>query len=785
MRSPFKLLDSYNPEDKDIFFGREKEIETLYNMVYKTPLVMVYGLSGTGKTSLVQCGLANQFDGPDWLPFLIRKEENINTSLRSALNSALGSEEPVEDLKELVEALFYKYFRPVYLIIDQFEELFILGNEQEQLRFMQDIQSLQESELPCRVVLILREEYIGQLYEFEKIVPTLFDFKMRVEPMTNKHIREVILQSFAAFNIKLEPPEDHRCEQIIQKLSSGKSNISLPFLQVYLDMFYRVDYKRSYPDGTEEKLPPLEFTEKEINEFGEIDDVLERFLSEKTQEIQTSLTEKDNALPQQAVKLVLDVFVTEEGTKRPIPYTRTDQQIQIEKSAEEQLSLLSSQALSQCLLELEEARLLRFRKDTIELAHDTLAALIDQQRTDEQRALNEMRREIRSSYGVHQQTGDFLTLGQLELYRPNLQKLGLDDRYLKFISQSQKHHKDLARIKEEELEQERQLREKAQRNEDRARKQSRNARIGLASALLLAIIAVIAFFQANKNAGIAEKQKKNKEKIIEAIYFYKDSLALASSIENGSVEYGFINKEGKVIIDYQYDEATSFDGLTGFARVSKYGKKYFLDPEGTEYELAYNIEDLTPEITALNLSNGNLSQIPKSVFQNPQLKILILSGNALRSLPSEFGKLVKLKHLDLSGNMLGSLPPEIGNLVNLEFLDLSDMLDAVDPDQWDSWIRTLKSLPPDIGNLEKLKYLDLSHNGLDSLPTEIGNLVNLESLFLRQTFLKLESLIPEIGNLVNLKHLVLVDDFQGSSREEIEKLLPHFEPVFVPYDLED
>ena len=63
MKSPFKFLDAFTLKDKDAFFGRDQEIDTLYSLVYKTPMVLVYGLSGTGKTSLIQCGLANRFDG--------------------------------------------------------------------------------------------------------------------------------------------------------------------------------------------------------------------------------------------------------------------------------------------------------------------------------------------------------------------------------------------------------------------------------------------------------------------------------------------------------------------------------------------------------------------------------------------------------------------------------------------------------------------------------------------------------------------------------------------------
>ena len=74
MNSPFKFLDSYNKEDKEIFFGCERETEELYQKVFKSKIMLVYGVSGTGKSSLIICGLANIFQDTDWLPLNIRED---------------------------------------------------------------------------------------------------------------------------------------------------------------------------------------------------------------------------------------------------------------------------------------------------------------------------------------------------------------------------------------------------------------------------------------------------------------------------------------------------------------------------------------------------------------------------------------------------------------------------------------------------------------------------------------------------------------------------------------
>jgi len=81
MSSPFKFLDSYTIDDKEIFFGRDREIKEMYQKIFSSKILVIYGISGTGKTSLINCGLANKFDIKDWLPFNIRRGQNIIDSM--------------------------------------------------------------------------------------------------------------------------------------------------------------------------------------------------------------------------------------------------------------------------------------------------------------------------------------------------------------------------------------------------------------------------------------------------------------------------------------------------------------------------------------------------------------------------------------------------------------------------------------------------------------------------------------------------------------------------------
>mgnify|MGYP003652272687 CR=1 FL=1 len=156
----------------------------------------------------------------------------------------------------------------------------------------------------------------------------------------------------------------------------------------------------------------------------------------------------------------------------------------------------------------------------------------------------------------------------------------------------------------------------------------------------------------------------------------------------------------------------------------------------------------------LNLSDSNLTSLPKEIGQLTQLKFLNLNGNNFTSLPKEIEQLTQLKWLELSGNNFTSLPKEIGQLTQLEELDLSE--------------NNLTSLPKEIGQFTQLKKLKLSGNNLVSLPKEIGQLTQLEWLDLNDC--NITSLPKEIGQLTQLESLFL----SGHSLTAIPKELSQF-----------
>jgi endonuclease III-like uncharacterized protein len=459
MKTPFKFLDAYQYNDRDSFFGRDKEINRLYNLVFQSSLVVVYGLSGTGKSSLVQCGLANKFDGPEWLPLLIRRQsKDLKESLSEMLDNALGTAKTAQQtISEKVQALYVKYFRRVYLIFDQLEELYIDGSEEEQEQFYAVIRQIMDDQLQCTVMLIIREEYLGYLYPMEKVLPTLFDFRLRVEPMTDSSVREVLRKSFEKFNVTLEPPAENRLSEIIDNVSRSrdtaehgpqKSLVELPYLQVYLDGLYRRDFKDAYPDATEipQPWPALELTEEEIANFGKIDDVLEDFLLEQQTDLKKVIFERYPMFPEDMVRSLILTFVSDRGTKRPLRVRREHGILVLDDFIRRKVKRLIemtdeqsvAQALTLCVDRLEAARLIRDSGQTLELAHDSLAAIIDRQRTGEERRMAELRRMVQVGKETWQASGEYLSPGQLSRLEDVLPQMELEPDEIEFIEASRK-----------------------------------------------------------------------------------------------------------------------------------------------------------------------------------------------------------------------------------------------------------------------------------------------------------------------------------------------------------
>ncbi|MFM5998233.1 MAG: COR domain-containing protein, partial [Dolichospermum sp.] len=160
----------------------------------------------------------------------------------------------------------------------------------------------------------------------------------------------------------------------------------------------------------------------------------------------------------------------------------------------------------------------------------------------------------------------------------------------------------------------------------------------------------------------------------------------------------------------------------------------------TDQELLQIIEKAARnKETTLDLSNNQLTRLPKAIAQLSNLRELDLSYNQLTTLPEAIAQLSNLSRLDLSNNQLTTLPEAIAQLSNLRELYLSD--------------NQLTTLPEAIAQLSNLRELHLRNNQLTTLPEAIAQLSNLSELYLSDN--QLTTLPEAIKQLSQLEKLDL------------------------------
>jgi hypothetical protein len=387
VKSPFKFLDAYTARDRGLFFGRQAEQKRLVELLFSSRLILVYGASGTGKSSLVQCGLAQVLSDADYFPVVVRRRSgDLPGSLLATLRGFFEEESPAADAAELVAALSRATMRPVYLIFDQFEELFISGTPDEQRAFLTQLKALHATGGSSKLLIILREEYLAHLYPFEQELPSLFDFRLRVEPMSERNLEAVIVGTCQSVQELELVNEKETVRRIIVNNTGPRNSFQLPYLQVYLDQLWRRGLlKQTRGGGSTVVIDP-----ELVDEVGAIGDVLEQFLNEQKKTIATTLPDDQQA----TVGVVLEAFVTYDGTRREHTFAT----LQTETG-------LNSSLLTAILSRFEAARILREDEGTYELPHDSLARLIDQGRSAEQRQLNDIVRWLKDGYREYAEKG--------------------------------------------------------------------------------------------------------------------------------------------------------------------------------------------------------------------------------------------------------------------------------------------------------------------------------------------------------------------------------------------
>src|SRR5690349_2390620 len=193
---PFIGLRPFRDEDRDFFFGREKELDVVEPRVTQNRFVAIIGGSGCGKSSLIRAGLRPRLEKLrdhrwDWIEMhpadapvrelalaladLTRETGDLSEAWadrfeRFLSRSSLGIAEALRSIPQQSKA------NRVLLLVDQFEELFRFASlrsedsldpgtaaerRDEATAFVRLLLAVAEApEVPIHVVVTMRSDFI-------------------------------------------------------------------------------------------------------------------------------------------------------------------------------------------------------------------------------------------------------------------------------------------------------------------------------------------------------------------------------------------------------------------------------------------------------------------------------------------------------------------------------------------------------------------------------------------------------------------------------------------------
>ena len=194
----------FESDDRDIFFGREREADDLLSLIIAHDVVLIYAQSGAGKTSLLNARLIPELQEEGFevlnarvrggiIPENVAFEEIQNIYV---FNTAMSWSEAKSDAPRLAHMPLKDHLKerahvidedglllPRVIIFDQFEEIVTFYPERwaDRKKFFEQIRDVLEEDDLLRVVFIMREDYIAQLDPYTSILPNKLRIRFRLE----------------------------------------------------------------------------------------------------------------------------------------------------------------------------------------------------------------------------------------------------------------------------------------------------------------------------------------------------------------------------------------------------------------------------------------------------------------------------------------------------------------------------------------------------------------------------------------------------------------------------
>ena len=332
--NPFPGLRPFGIEESHLFFGREGQSDEVLDKLARNRFCAVIGASGSGKSSLMYCGLTPILHGgfltetgSKWKIIVTRPGGGPILNLAESLVKADKSQDKNDEeryfkqaitasvlrssslgLVDAIKQLQFSNEENILLMVDQFEELFrfksLKGGTQalnESLAFVRLLlEAVRQNQLPVYIVLTMRSDFIGECAQFQELTTLINESHYLIPQMTREDFQKAIIGPVAVGGGKITPRLVH---QLLNDV--GDNPDQLPILQHALMRTW--DYWTSHKKENE----PLDIVDYEA--IGR----MEKALSLHANEAYDELTEDNKYVCDKIFKSLTEIGLDNRGIRHP------------------------------------------------------------------------------------------------------------------------------------------------------------------------------------------------------------------------------------------------------------------------------------------------------------------------------------------------------------------------------------------------------------------------------------------------------------------------------------
>ncbi len=333
--NPFPGLRPFTVDECHLFFGREGQVDDILLKLSQNRFVCVMGYSGSGKSSLMYCGLVPVLYGgfvthssPNWHIIVTRPGTSpIQNLAESVVDYLIAQNRIISADRAIHKAIILSVLRSgshglvevsrylqkhgeenVFFMIDQFEELFRLQEEiieedainESQLYVNLLLTAVHQREVPIYSAVTMRSDFIASCSVFPHLTDEINKSNYLVPQMSREQRKMVIEGPIAVGGGKIS-------QRLVKRLlgDMGKNQDQLPILQHALMRTW--DY---WLENREEG-EPMDL--RHYNAIGKVSQAL----SQHANELYESLTTREKEIAEVMFKSITEKTADNKGMRRP------------------------------------------------------------------------------------------------------------------------------------------------------------------------------------------------------------------------------------------------------------------------------------------------------------------------------------------------------------------------------------------------------------------------------------------------------------------------------------